>query len=141
MNKYLNKNLNKNSNTSDWISLLISYCDHQGEGLQSTLQNQNGRKTMTLMEESETREALKFVFKTAEDFPVDKTAVVTGFNIQRYFLDFFPLFSNQFCNFIGTFNSQHSKNIKLERNSRKVREMELETPPCPCSPYPCLSCP
>ena len=23
---------------------------------------------------------------------------------------------------------------KLERNSRKVSEMELETPPCPCRP-------
>ena len=32
-------------------------------------------------------------------------------------------------------------NVKLERNSRKVREMELETPPCSCSTYPCLSCP
>ena len=31
--------------------------------------------------------------------------------------------------------------IKLELNSRKVREMELETPPCPCPPYPCPSCP
>ena len=30
---------------------------------------------------------------------------------------------------------------KLERNSKKVREIELETPPCPCPSYPCLSCP
>ena len=31
---------------------------------------------------------------------------------------------------------------QLERNARKVREMELETPPCPCPPFPCPpSCP
>ena len=30
---------------------------------------------------------------------------------------------------------------KLEHNSRKVREIELETPPCPCPPCPYPPCP
>ena len=38
-------------------------------------------------------------------------------------------------------NHVNSSLCKLERNSRKVREMELETQPCPCSPYACPSCP
>ena len=37
--------------------------------------------------------------------------------------------------------SPKKSGVKLERNSRKVREIELETPPCPCPSYPCPSCP
>ena len=36
---------------------------------------------------------------------------------------------------------QQLQGNQLERNSRKVREMELETPPCPCPPCHCPPCP